>query len=102
MGSPKVEDFWGVLGASSKKPWGYNEANLVQSIKKASEHSNLGFDALKDIAKSRYFQGFLLKGTKMTNGRKPVRGKQKSDHRMGDRIFVVHKSMYHYSVVIML
>ena len=47
-------------------------------------------------------KGFRSKGQKMTNGRKPVRGKQKSDHRMGDRIFVVHKSMYPYSVVIML
>ena len=39
-----------------KKPWGYNEANLVHSIKKALKHSILGFDALKGVAKSRYFQ----------------------------------------------
>ena len=41
---------------SSKKPWGYNEANSVHSIKKASTHSILGFDALKVVAKSQCFQ----------------------------------------------
>ena len=58
--------------------------------------------AKNEKAKTRKNQDFLLKGTKKTNGRKPVRGEEKSDHRMGDRIFVVHKSMYPYSVVIML
>ena len=52
--------------------------------------------------KTNLLKAFCSKGQKMTNGRKPVRGKQKSDHRMGDRIFVVHRSMYPYSVVIML
>ena len=42
---------------SSKKPWVYNDANSVHSIKKASTHSNSHFDALKVLAKSQYFQG---------------------------------------------
>ncbi len=41
---------------SSKKRNLYNEENLVHSIKKASEHSILGFDALKVLAKRQYFQ----------------------------------------------
>ena len=38
-------------GDIMKQIWGH-------SIKKASKHSILGFDALKDVAKSQYFQGF--------------------------------------------
>ena len=62
----------------ASKKWDlYNEANSVHSINKASKHSILGFDALKGGAKSHYFQGFLLKGTKNDQWEKAGTGQAK-------------------------